>query len=137
MTKNKEVATKNAQIQDLQNQVTELQNQLAEYKYQLKEAVKTIGIYYEITKKGRYEVEDNYDLYQCMICINEGDYKEEIENLNIFAEERGQKVYIVYEKDCGWKIEYKNPNGIAVRLTPYQLFHSPQYSLLDAIDDLE
>ena len=131
MEKNiQEVATLNAQIQDLQNLVTEL-------KQQLKENVKTVGIYYEITKYGRYEIEDNEDFYQCMICINEGDYREEIERLNIFAEERGQRVYIVYEKDYGWKIEYKNPNGIVVRLTPTQLFNSLQYNILDSIDDLE
>lgn len=131
MEKNiQEVATLNAQIQDLQNQVAEL-------KQQLKENVKTVGIYYEITKYGRYEIEDNEDFYQCMICINEGDYREEIERLNIFAEERGQRVYIVYEKDYGWKIEYKNPNGIVVRLTPTQLFNSLQYNILDSIDDLE
>lgn len=131
MSKNiQEVATENAQIQNLQNQVVEL-------KQQLKENVKTVGIYYEITKYGRYEIEDNEDFYQCMICINEGDYREEIEALNIFAEERGQRVYIVYEKDYGWKIEYKNPNGIIVRLTPTQLFNSLQYNILDSIDDLE
>lgn len=131
MSKNiQEVATENAQIQNLQNQVAEL-------KQQLKENVKTVGIYYEITKYGRYEIEDNEDFYQCMICINEGDYREEIEALNIFAEERGQRVYIVYEKDYGWKIEYKNPNGIIVRLTPTQLFNSLQYNILDSIDDLE
>ena len=131
MEKNiQEVATLNAQIQDLQNLVSEL-------KQQLKENVKTVGIYYEITKFGRYEIEDNEDFYQCMICINEGDYREEIERLNIFAEERGQRVYIVYEKDYGWKIEYKNPNGIVVRLTPTQLFNSLQYNILDSIDDLE
>lgn len=128
MSKNiQEVATENAQ----------LKNQVAELKQQLKQNVKTVGIYYEITKFGRYEVEDNEDFYQCMICINEGDYREEIEALNIFAEERGQRVYIVYEKDYGWKIEYKNPNGIIVRLTPTQLFNSLQYNILDSIDDLE
>lgn len=128
MTKNiQEVATENAQ----------LKNQVAELKEQLKEATKTVGVYYEITKYGRYEVEDNEDFCQCMIIIGEGDYREEIEDLNIFAEERGQRVYIVYEKDCGWKIEYKNPNGIVVRLTATQLFHSPHYNLLDDIDDLE
>lgn len=131
MSKNiQEVATENAQIQNLQNQVAEL-------KQQLKENVRTVGIYYEITKYGRYEVEDNEDFIACMICINEGDYREEIEALNIFAEERGQRVYIVYEKDYGWKIEYKNPNGIIVRLTPTQLFNSLQYNILDSIDDLE
>lgn len=131
MSKNiQKVATENAQIQNLQNQVAEL-------KQQLKECVRTVGIYYEITKYGRYEIEDNEDFYQCMICINEGDYREEIEALNIFAEERGQRVYIVYEKDYGWKIEYKNPNGIIVRLTPTQLFNSLQYNILDSIDDLE
>lgn len=146
-----EVATQNAEIQfeeldvyksvqywermETENEV--LKNQVSELKQQLKEHVKTVGIYYEITKFGRYEVEDNEDFYQCMICINEGDYREEIEKLNIFAEERGQRVYIVYEKDYGWKIEYKNPNGIVVRLTPEQLFNSPRYNLLDDIDDLE
>lgn len=131
MVKNiQEVATENAQIQNLQNQVAEL-------KQQLKENVKTFGIYYEITKYGRYEVEDNEDLVFCMNAIHEGDYREEIEKLNIFAEERGQRVYIVYEKDYGWKIEYKNPNGIIVRLTPTQLFNSLQYNILDSIDDLE
>lgn len=131
MEKNiQEVATLNAQIQDLQNLVVEL-------KQQLKENVKTVGIYYEITKYGRYEIEDNEDFYQCMICINEGVYREEIEKLNVFAEERGQRVYIVYEKDYGFKIEYKNPNGIVVRLTPTQLFNSLQYNILDSIDDLE
>lgn len=131
MEKNiQEVATLNAQIQDLQNQVAEL-------KQQLKENVKTVGIYYEITKYGRYEIEDNEDFYQCMICINEGAYREDIEKLNVFAEDRGQRVYIVYEKNYGWKIEYKNPNGIIVRLTPSQLFNSLQYNILDSIDDLE
>lgn len=127
---NKMVATENAQIQDLQNQVAEL-------KYQLKEATKIIDIYYEVTKYGRYEVEDNEDFIACMIALNDCDYREEIEKLNVFAEERGQKVYIVFEKDYGWKIEYKNANGIVVRLTPEQLFYSPQYNLLDAFDDLE
>ena len=131
MTKNnKMVATENAQIQDLQNQVAEL-------KYQLNEATKIIDIYYEITRYGRYEVEDNEDFIACMIALNDCDYREEIERLNVFAEERGQKVYIVFEKDYGWKIEYKNANGIVVRLTPTQLFYSPQYNLLDACDDLK
>lgn len=130
MTKNnKMVATENAQIQDLQNQVAEL-------KYQLNEATKIIDIYYNITRYGRYEVVDNEDFNACMIAINDGDYREEIEDLKIF-EERGQKVYIVFEKDYGWKIEYKNANGIVVRLTPTQLFYSPLYNLLDDIDDLE
>ena len=124
MTKNnKMVATENAQIQDLQNQVAEL-------KYQLNEATKIIDIYYEITRYGRYEVEDNEDFIACMIALNDCDYREEIERLNVFAEERGQKVYIVFEKDYGWKIEYKNANGIVVRLTPTQLFYSPQYKYL-------
>lgn len=127
---NKMVATENAQIQDLQNQVAEL-------KYQLKEATKIIDIYYEITRYGRYEVEDNEDFNACMIALNDCDYREEIEKLNVFAEERGQKVYIVFEKDYGWKIEYKNANRIVVRLTPEQLFYSPQYNLLDACDDLK
>lgn len=132
MKKNiQEVATENAQIQDFQNQVTEL-------KYQLIESIKTMGIYYDIAKYGRYEVEDNEDLVFCMNAIHEGDYREEIEKLNIFAEERGQRVYLVYEKEWGgWEIEYKNPNGIVVRLTPEQLFNSPRYNLLDDIDDLE
>lgn len=131
MKKNiQEVATENAQIQDLQNQVAEL-------KYQLKEATKIIDIYYEITRYGRYEVEDNEDFNACMIALNDCDYREEIEKLNVFAEERGQKVYIVFEKDYGWKIEYKNANGIVVRLTPTQLFYSPQYNFLDACDDLK
>lgn len=127
---NKMVATENAQIQDLQNQVAEL-------KYQLKEATKIIDIYYEITRYGRYEIEDNEDFNACMIAINDCDYRERIEKLNVFAEERGQKVYIVFEKDFGWKIEYQNPNRIVVRLTPTQLFYSPQYNILDSIDDLK
>lgn len=131
MTKNiQEVATENAQIQDLQNQVAVL-------KYQLKEASKIIDIYYEITRYGRYEVEDSEDLNACMIALNDCDYREEIEDLNVFAEIRGQKVYIVFEKEYGFKIEYKNANGIVVRLTPEQLFYSPQYNILDSIDDLK
>lgn len=126
---NKMVATENAQIQDLQNQVAVL-------KYQLKEATKIIDIYYEITRYGRYEIEDNEDFNACMIAINDGDYRERIEELDLFKEDRGQRVYIVHEKDFGWKIEYQNPNRIVVRLTPTQLFYSP-YNLLDAIDDLK
>lgn len=131
MTKNiQEVATENAQIQDLKNQVAEL-------KYQLNEATKIINIYYEVTRNGKYEVKNNEDFIACMIAINDCDYREKIEELNIFAEERGQKVYIVFEKEYGWKIEFKNPIGIVVRLTPTQLFYSYKYNILDSIDDLK
>lgn len=124
------------------NQLIELASNLKkennELKCQLVESIKTMGIYYDIAKYGRYEVEDNEDLVFCMNAIHEGDYSEEIEKLNIFAEERGQRVYLVYEKEWGgWEIEYKNPNGIVVRLTPEQLFNSPQYNILDSIDDLK
>lgn len=120
----------NTNIQDLKNQVAEL-------KYQLNEATKIINIYYEVTRNGKYEVKNNEDFIACMIAINDCDYREKIEELNIFAEERGQKVYIVFEKEYGWKIEFKNPIGIVVRLTPTQLFYSYKYNILDSIDDLK
>lgn len=131
--KNEKVATENAQIQDLQNQVAEL-------KKQLKESQKTSDIYYDIARYGRYEVVDNEDFYECMIVIGVGSYREKIEALNIFdnQEERGQRVYLLCVKDCGWLIEYKNAAGIVVTINPRQLIlDSHEYNLLDAIDDLK
>lgn len=127
------VATENAQIQNLQNQV-------AEMKYQLKESQKTIDIYYNIVRYGRYEVVDNEELYECMICIGVGSCMEKIKELNLFdnQKERGQEVYLTYNTKDGWYINYKNAAGIIVTMKAHQLIlDSHEYNLLDAFDDLK